>query len=971
MKYVITLDADTQLPRGAARRLVGAMAHPLNRAVVDPVTRTVAAGYGVLQPRVGVSVQSVNRSRLAYIYSGQTGLDIYTHAVSDVYQDLFGEAIFTGKGIYEARVFHAVLKDRFPSNAILSHDLIEGGYARTALMSEVELVDDYPSHFSAYNRRKHRWIRGDWQILKWLFSRVKDARGERVKNPLNLLSRWKILDNLRRSVIEAATFIMFLACWFYLPGSPALWTASTIALLLIPAYAQALLTFIRQRKAIHLWGAFLQGLSDFATTQVNILVHLAFLPHQALVTMDAIARTLFRLTVTHQKLLEWETAAQSELDGRRETPVDHYLKLTPILTVLIGIALVMFRPDSLVAALPILALWLFSNPAAKWLDRPIRSTRSLLTSTDQAFLRHAALKTWRFFVQFSTAEEHWLIPDNIQGKDNHVAHRLSTTNLGLLLNSQLAACLLGMQTVRQFAAQATLTMSSVKRLPRFRGQLANWYDTQTLQPLDPPFLSSVDNGNLACCLWTLKEGVAALREQPLFDHSQFQSIVDALDISIEAMKKEAYPPEQLDAVDKIRSEADALLANPTLWCVAAPRFQNALALVIGESSSSSGSDAFWWLGEVRRQLHAVVEMTRSFVPWILPQFESLQKELPHLFTQGCLARITLNSLPSLYTDILEAKDSPTFVTLTEALAHSVRELDELHRNLETLAADADQLVDDMDFGMFYDQGRRVFSVGYTVNESKLLKTSYDLLASEARSALFVGIAKNDLPQEAWLQLGRLHTHYVGRDVLVSWTGTLFEYLMPALWLKHFPNTLVENSLQGAVDCQRLFADAHGIPWGISEGACPPKIEGARYDYQAFGLPQLALSSEVPKRIIITPYASALGFGVQPLAALQNLREMSDRGWMGSFGFYESVEYRGSEASVGERFEIVRAWMAHHQGMILMSICNVLKNSILPALFHQEVRVEAAERLLHELPLSAYGRELARHTPQAAPEAMSA
>ena len=963
VKYVITLDADTQLPRGIAARLVGAMAHPLNRAVVDSRTQTVKAGYGILQPRIGISVQSVNRSRLAYIYSGETGLDIYSHAVSDVYQDLFGEAIFTGKGIYEVEVFHRILKHRFPSNAILSHDLIEGVYARTGLVSELELIDDYPSHFSAHSRRKHRWIRGDWQILKWLFARVPNAQGKRIPNPLSLLSRWKILDNLRRSVIEAATFLLLLACWFYLPGSPTLWTIAAVAMLLIPTYFHAILAVISQHDRVHPRGAILQAVADFVTTQVNVLVFLAFLPHQALVTLDAIARTLFRLTITHQKLLEWETAAQSEIDQRRKAPADRYLKFTPILTFLIAVCLANFRPDSLVAAAPILVLWFLANPAAKWLDRPLRPSRSLLTSADQRFLRPTALKTWRFFRQYSTAEENWLVPDNIQGRDHQVAHRLSPTNLGMLFNSQLAAVLAGMQTVPQFAVHASRTMHSVKRMRRFQGHLANWYDTQSLEPLYPVFISSVDNGNLACSLWTLKQSVAALLEQPLFHPSLFLSLLDLFDLCIQSMEQERYPSKHLDAIKRIKLEANGLQSTARSWCCAAPSFIDQLGLLSVASPLSTQSDAAWWIEELSLQLQAVQQMAHDFAPWFLPQFDRAQSELSQLFAKTCFVQPTLNTVGAAYSEILETQAGVAFSRLQTSVREAARRLAEIQSVLLGLAVDADYLVQEMDFGLFYDQRRQAISVGYSVPEAKLTKACYDLLASEARSALFVGIAKNELPQEAWFHLSRMHARFAGRDVLVSWTGTMFEYLMPGLWLKHFPNTLIENSLQGAVDCQREYAASYNIPWGISEGACPPKLAESPYDYQAFGLPQLALSTDVSSRIVITPYASALALHVDPVRAVQNLRDMCERGWLGRYGFYESVEFRpDSQVKSAGSFEIVDAWMAHHQGMILLSICNALNDSILSTLFHKEVKVEAAERILNELPLSPRDKEISKQTP---------
>ena len=959
VRFVITLDSDTQLPRGSAARLIGAMAHPLNQAVIDPVTKTVKDGYGVLQPRIGISVRSVNRSRLAYIYSGETGLDIYTRAVSDIYQDLFGEGIFAGKGIYEIDVFREVLANRFPSNAILSHDLIEGAYTRAGLDSEVEIIDDYPSHFSAHSRRKHRWIRGDWQILKWMFGRVPNAKGESVQNPLSILSRWKLLDNLRRSVIEAATFVLFLACWFYLPGSPARWTFAAVALLLIPSYVQGLLTLVRHRNSKYKAGALAQSLSDFVTTQVNVLIYLTFLPDQALITLDAIIRTIFRLTVTHRNLLEWETAAQSELDNPRKTPVDRYLDFMPALAVFIATALAIFRPEALAVAGPILFLWLLSKPASKWLDRPLRSAQTILTPSDEKYLRHAALKTWRFFREFSTAEENCFIPDNVQGEEHQIAHRLSTTNLGLLFSSQLAAYQLGMLDVAQFATLAENTMASTKRLPHFHGQLVNWYDSKTLEPLTPLFISSVDNGNLACCLWTLKHGAIDAMNRPIFNARLFVCIVDCLDLAIETMKVEGYSNEQVAVAGNVRAEAHGIGAEICSWCNAAQGMLASLAVAGGMPAQSTIGDAAYWLAEAQNSLGNFVGLVESFTPWLLPRFATVQPLLPDLFEQKFLKGLSSVSLPGAFEQIRNAPQKPEIADLQRELPRCTTALEHLRSRLARLAVDSELLVAGMDFSLLYDKERKALSVGYDLAANRLQKSSYDLLASEARSAVFVGIAKNEIPQEVWFSMGRTHTRYAKCNILVSWTGTMFEYLMPTLWLKHFPATLLENSARGAVNAQRAFAASRGIPWGISEGACTAKNDAGHYEYHAFGVPQMALKANPTNRIIVTPYACALALTICPLPALQNLLAMSDSGWLGKFGFYESAEFKSAVGSKEGRFEIVHAWMAHHQAMILMSICNLLTDSILPELFHREVRVEATEHILHERPLSLYARSMMR------------
>lgn len=962
VRYVITLDSDTQLPRDSARRLVAAMAHPLNQALIDPITNTVRDGYGVLQPRVGISVNSVHRSRLAYIYSGQTGLDIYTTAVSDVYQDLFAEGIFTGKGIYEVDVFRRVLGGRFPSNAILSHDLIEGAYSRTGLVTEVEIIDDYPSHFSAHSRRKHRWVRGDWQILRWLWPKVPDAKNEVVKNPLSFLSRWKILDNLRRSVIEAATFLLFLSCWFVLPGPAARWTIAALALLLIPSYVQGFLALLPLRKSNHKWAGIELGFDNFVTSQINVLVFLAFLPHQTLVTLDAILRTVFRLVISRRKLLEWETAAQSEVEKKKTTPVDVYLRLTPFVSVAIAVALYYVRPASLPVAAPILLLWFSCQAAANWLDLPMRPARSALEDKDEIYARQVALKTWRFFREHSNEEQNWLIPDNIQGEEEFVASRISTTNLGMLFNVQYAAYHLGILTLPRFASTVERTMATTKRLERFHGQLVNWYDTKTLAPLQPLFISSVDNGNLACCLWTLKQGCLAAENEPLFSDDLARCIAEHLDLSAAAMKKEGFKAEDILRIQRSSREISGLDNDSRLWVLAATIIGQTIDDVLKEEAAQNSVDAKWWLQEAQSKIRDLVDLAESFAPWLVGNGLHDSDAPPALYHSALLGSLTLSNYQerireTIGTDGLEGGSSGRgeWAVIFGRVEH-------LREQLQRIVREANGLVDDMNFGLFYEENRKALSVGYDAGQGKLQGSFYDLLASEARSAVFVAIAKNDIPQESWFHMGRTHTRYAGRNVLVSWTGTMFEYLMPALWLKYFPSTLLESSLRSAVACQKAYVRRYKIPWGISEGACSAKNATGHFEYHAFGVPLLALKATLPHKIVITPYASALALSTNPREAMENLLAMDSMGWNGRYGFYESAEYSKSSLVREASFEIVHSWMAHHQGMILLSVCNLLSNSVFQRLFHEEVRVSATERILHELPLSPQASQLLVENP---------
>jgi cyclic beta-1,2-glucan synthetase len=958
VRYVITLDSDTQLPRESAYRLVATLAHPLNRASVNPATNSVDEGYGVLQPRVGISVQSANRSRLAYIYSGQTGLDIYTRAVSDVYQDLFGEGIFTGKGIYEVDVFRQVLSGRFPSNAILSHDLIEGAYARAGLVSDVEIIDDYPSHFTAHSRRKHRWIRGDWQILRWLLPRVPDANGTFVKNPLDVVSRWKILDNLRRSVIESATFVLLLAGWFYLPGKPASWTAATVALMLIPSYAQLVLSLSRFWRAEDRRGLLRQTFSDFTSGQISVLITLTFLAHQTLMTLDAIFRTVFRLTISKRNLLEWETAAQSEMEAKKRTPVDVYLDWTPMVAIVLLLAVYFLRPAALLPAVPILALWLISKPAARWLDHPLRGVGSDVSSEDEQFLRACALKTWRYFREMAGPENNWLVPDNVHEQPLSVAHRLSPTNLGLQFNAQYAAYDLGFLDSSAYLDLAEKTLASAKRLPRVRGHFLNWFDTVGLASLEPRFISSVDSGNLACSLWCLKQGCLNIDGQAILRKSLLRGIREHLAIAAEECALAGASADVLDALNDLRGYAVKLGDDFVAWFAALPGLEEQLQAIAGEmaaNAAASAASAQWWLKESRGRISELQQLAEMLAPWMLPEYAAIRNQAGEMLYGNVAAGLTLQELPAFVSKLQKRLEEYSFWSEEQGALHALRDrlpgcaarAHEMVVRLAQIAGDADRLVHEMDFRFLYNSKRKMLSVGFDVEKNELLESCYDLLASEARSAVFVAIAKGDIPQTSWFQLGRVHTHYANGNVLLSWTGTMFEYLMPMLWMRAYPETLLENSMGGAVASQRQVVQKLGIPWGISEGACKEKNDAGHYEYHAFGVKALAIKPDMPKSLVITPYAAFLALNVDPVNSVRDLREMEKLKWVGPLGFYESADYGRPKSGDKPTFEIVRSWMAHHQAMSLLSVCNLLSDAVFQRLFHQEVMVASTERILHE------------------------
>jgi cyclic beta-1,2-glucan glucanotransferase len=977
VRYVITLDSDTRLPRDSAYKLVGTLAHPLNRAVIDRKTNTVVEGYGILQPRVGISVESARKSRLASIYSGETGFDIYTRAVSDVYQDLFGEGSFTGKGIYEVETFQRVLGNRFPSNILLSHDLIEGVYGRAGLVSDIEVVDDYPSHFSAYSRRMHRWVRGDWQILRWLSPHVPDFFGKRVPNPITLLSRWKIFDNLRRSLIELNLFLLLLAGWFVFRGGALYWTAVIVALLLMPTYVEAFISLAQVWRTDSVKGFLKERVNAFITGHLQVFVMLVFLPHKAFVMLDAIVRTLTRLTVTRRNLLEWETAAEAEAGSRKRTAVEAYLALTPWFALAMGICLAFLRLSALPVAAPLLGLWLLAPVFTRWINHPPRRRTKPLEPQDVAFLRTASLATWRYFREFSNAGVHWLIPDRVQEAPLVVVNVLSPTNLGILLNARLAAHHLGYLTLAELIEQTEQTIASAKRLPRFNGHFLNWYDLHTLDPLPPKFVSTVDSGNLAACLWTLKQACLGLVNEPLVSKELCQGIRDHLSLVKQVAHQKTLAPELVSRLQEVVSWADRIGEGPSEWLPSLPRLHNEVQDLLnavrsnktdGESENQcSADDLVWWLTETLTRIENVQSSVQALSPWLLPEYNQLQLASPGQNT-------SLGSLPAVVpaierelNDVSSQTGAPdateSMRSLRSLLRASIDRATALSARLQRLAGEADGLLREMDFRFLYDEKRKLLRIGYDVDTHRGTAAVYDLLASEARTAIFIAIAKGDIRQEAWFHLGRTQTLEEGQPVLVSWSGTMFEYLMPLLWMRSHPGTMLDEGMNSAVVCQQKYARKRKVPWGISEAAYSARDHKGIYQYAAFGLPGLAMDPNAYDDVVIAPYASFLALLVNSTSAVRNLKLMWDKGWFGWLGFFESADYSNSSAQGTKGYELVRCWMAHHQGMSLLAVCNLLTKSSLQRWFHMESQVMATELLLHEKVLRAAPEALGPANPR--------
>jgi cyclic beta-1,2-glucan synthetase len=957
--YIITLDSDTQLPRGTAHSMIGAMMHPLNRAIIDPDRRIVTEGYGILQPRVGVSVHSAAQSRMANIYSGQTGFDIYTRAISDVYQDLYSEGSFTGKGIYEVSTLHAVLEKRFPRNALLSHDLIEGAYARAGLVTDVEVIDDYPSHYSAYTRRKHRWVRGDWQIAQWLFSRVPDETGKFVRNPISTISRWKILDNLRRSLVEPATMVLLVAGWLGLPGGALYWTLVTLFILFVPPFIQ-LLFGLGRSMFIEQEGAAQDVVAGFQQALVTTLLNLAFLPHQTMMAIDAIIRAMVRRIITGQRLLEWETAAEAETSQRRITAVDRYLAFTPFLSALLALVVGIVHFPSLFPAAPILLLWGFERDITLWLNKPPREPRQQLNRDDDTFLREYALRVWRFFHEYGGARHNYLIPDNVEEDHLFEAARVSPTNLGLLFNARQAACEFGFLTAPEYADLMQRSYATIAKLPLYKGHLYNWYTTDTLEPLKPITVSSVDSGNFVASLYTVKTGTLSLLSRPLIDPRLFAGLQTHLRL-LQSLKD--LPA----SLANLRTPEETAPQETWLAWVLSPDTLAAFAN-LPPYTDPSLDEVLWWSNETRARIQAIATLVNQYLPWLKPEYASLRTAL---FEKPPVdaALLPIAAPATAGVSLPNLEDAPDYAAALEQrltrphlmpeLAETAALMEELRadlaaagdrlrllvENIHFVSSEAGRLADETDFAFLVNKDRLLLSIGYEFATNKIHWACYDMLASEARIATYIAVARGELSQQGWFKMSRVHTQAYGCSVLLSWTGTMFEYLMPALWMRSYPDTLLTKSLVGAVEIQRAFARDHNLPvWGISESGYAAKTDQGHYHYQAYGIPQIALKWDATAGPVISPYSTFLALNVEPAASIRNLRRMAGDEYTGVYGFYEAIDFTGSQPVV------VREWMAHHQGMCILGLLNLLEDNAVQRWFYDNAQMRSVELLLHEKPM---------------------
>ena len=952
VRYVLTLDTDTDLPRDAARALVGTLAHPLNRARYDPRSRRVTEGYGILQPRVAASLPGASRSRFARFHGGDAGIDPYTRAVSDVYQDLFGEGSFIGKGIYDVDAFEQALADGLPDNRILSHDLLEGCYARAGLVSDIQLYEDFPSSYHADVARRHRWIRGDWQIASWLLPRAPGARARGVSNPLSALSRWKILDNLRRSLVSSGLTLLLLLGWFALP-TPATWALVVVAILLAPAATGLLLGLCRRPDDTY-WRQHLAALLRAAGRDVaQVAFALACLPHDAYFSLDAILRTSYRVLVTRRRLLEW--TASGELERRIGDRLSEWLRSmwgSPALAVIVALLLARFRVEALAGALPVLLLWFVAPLLAWWLSQPLARSEPRLAAEQILFLRKVSRRTWRFFERYVGADDHWLPPDNFQEQPAAVvAHRTSPTNMGLALLANLAAHDFGYASLATLIERTRLTLATMQGLERFRGHFYNWYDTHSLQPLPPAYVSTVDSGNLAGSLLTLRPGLLALATQPILPLRWLDGLVDTLGVAMDTQGG-AAPAAAARCVVLLqaaqRERPDTLAAARA--CLAG--VLDCAAALAADAEAGVADEARGWAQALLDQCRAQLADLDELAPWLregTPDGAGELDALARIPTLRELACFELEVLPAL---VLRATAASGAAERERLLALMAKVEEGSHRaaaRIEALADLADQAgrLAQSDYTFLYDEMRHLLAIGYTPSEHRRDTGYYDLLASEARLSVFVAIAQGALPQESWFALGRTLTHMGGEPVLLSWSGSMFEYLMPMLVMPSYQDSLLDHSCRAAVRRQIEYGKQRGVPWGISESGYNAIDAASNYQYRAFGVPGLGLKRGLAEDLVIAPYASALALMVAPRQACANLQQQAAAGALGSCGFYEALDYTVSRQRPGQAVTLVRSFMAHHQGMSLLALGNVLLDQTMRKRFVADPLFRATLLLLQE------------------------
>jgi cellobiose phosphorylase len=923
-KFVVTLDADTSLPAGSVRKLVGTIAHPLNRARFDGESDRIVDGYAIIQPRIGISLFSGSATLFARIFSGSSGLDPYTRTVSNVYQDVFGQASYVGKGIYEVASFVRALENRFPENSLLSHDLIEGIYARCGLASDIELFDDFPVRYHSWSRRAHRWIRGDWQVAHWIRDRVRSPTGMR-DNDISALGRWKLIDNLRRSLIPIVQFFFLVIALAFYPEAAWLWFLTVVLLQCFPIVS-GLINFVTDFPVGCSIKAYLSSvLREMDKNLRQVLLNCIFIPHQAAVSLSAISLTLYRTMISRRSLLEWETAASAE---RRlgNSLLDFVRSMSAGYTLILGAILVFWlsgsapRPE----VVSLIILWTLSPVVAYTVSLPRREGSRTISSDDREYLRGLAYSTWLYFDRHLDEKYNYLIPDNLQVTPAEVvAERTSPTNIGLSLLALMSAFDLGFIPITDTLRRGKKIYETLQRLERFQGHFLNWFNIRDLRPLHPRYVSTVDSGNLAGHLLAYRSAVLRSQNDPLIS-----------DKHLRFLRENASSAQSFASVSSVRSVKDLF----------------SVLFAVHSSTAKDELRPFLELYDLVSWVPHVGIVKRLAEQGLVPsKLRAIDRVLvDRVPTLSLMAKLVgrLIKLETVFAQ-LPAELKLEAQTLISSLKLAESRLDYYGAAAVEISELSEQFIFEMDFRFLYDFNKKLLVIGFNVDNGQRDNSCYDLLASEARLASLIAIAKGDLPHQHWFHLGRGLTDSAGGQTLLSWSGTMFEYLMPIIVMKEYPGTILAETYRSVVRAQISYAKRRGVPWGISESAYSNVDFEKTYQYRAFGIPGLGLKRGLADDLVVSPYSTVLSLQVLPDEAVSNLRLLERQNVRGMYGFYEAVDYTPTRLSVDEERHVVQAFFAHHQGMSLAAINNLLNDGVLQQRFHDNEIIQACELLLQE------------------------
>lgn len=954
VKYVITLDSDTQLPRDTAWKMIAVMAHPLNAPVYSEEKKRVVAGYGMLQPRIGMDIRGMSDSYYQHIHSVMPDIDPYTYSAPDIYQDLFGEGSFVGKGIYEIDTIIKVIHHVLPENRILSHDLLEGCYGRSGLLNDVTLYERSVNYWADVKRR-HRWVRGDWQIASWVGLNVPGASGKtRVRNPLSALSRWKILDNLRTSLVPVAQLVLLLLGWLVLQ-LPLYWTVIVVLTNLFPGILILGKTIVEkpaQILSLKYWKhCFNEASGRFFMGIYSIIC----LPYEAWYAFDAIVlRTGWRVLISHKKMLEW-TASDSHQKDDDATVAHIYLRMwaAPVTGVVAGCILWLLNITTWWHAMPLLLLWI-ACPGVAWYMNCFRKTKdSSLSSAQEAFIRRIARKTSAYFEEYVNEEHNWLPPDHYQEYPHpKQAAYTSPTNIGLALLSCLTANDFGYMTQGRLLQTTTGTMQTMAKLERYKGHFYNWYNTKTLLPATPRYVSTVDSGNLAGHLYVFKQGIKALGDKPVISQTLFTGLYETIGILNEAFIKHqgllydyslVSPGEPL-AISNLQDGFKYL--QGVLQYVRQTDFQ----------AQQQGETIYWWK-VLNRQCNDISEELLLLASWL--QLPPAPAGYEHLLP---VAFPVLNELAAYELQPVEVNDMADEEWLQALHNCRVQAKQVATKRLQAIATTFQHCTGfaEMEYDFIYNKPEQLLAIGYHVESDCPDTDCYDVLASEARLATFIGICQDKLPVKSWFALGRPLVSTQNTCTLLSANGTMFEYLMPLLVMPAFENSLLRHACDAAVQKQIDYGNKHGVPWGISESGYGMLDSSENYQYKVFGIPGLSLKHDnASNEMVIAPYAAAMALMLAPQAACQNLEKLSSFGFEGRYGFYEAIDYTPAVDQAAEPYNIVRSFMVHHQGMSLLAFSHLLLQQPMQKHFMNDPQLESSLLLLQEgLPkdISSYLQE---------------